>query len=89
MIDSSVAEIATQAADQSTGLKLINIAMTEIDQSTKLNASMAEEATAASQSLSRECARLLQMVDNFQLHAASGAPDEHISGRSKTPQFAA
>jgi len=52
--------------------------MTEIDQTTQLNASMAEQATAASQSLANECAGLLRLVGQFRLN-------ETRSGRSIPP----
>jgi len=70
-IDGGIAEIAVQAVDQSNTLKQVNLALTEIDQATQLNAAMAEEATAACQSLSHECLRLMQMAQKFRLDGAS------------------
>ena len=66
-IDGGIADITAQAVDQTNTLKQVNLAIAEIDQATQLNASMAEEATAACQSLSNECARLMQMAGQFQL----------------------
>jgi methyl-accepting chemotaxis protein len=66
-IDGGIAEIAVQAVDQTSTLKQVNLALTEIDQATQLNAAMAEEATAACQSLSHECLRLMQMARKFRL----------------------
>ena len=69
-IDGGIADIAVRAVDQSSTLKQVNLALTEIDQSTQLNAAMAEEATAACQSLSQECLRLMQMARKFRLDTA-------------------
>ena len=46
---------------------LILSALTEIDETTQQNAGMAEEATAACQSLSQQCAELGQLVGKFRL----------------------
>ena len=70
-IDGGIADIAMQAVDQSNTLKQANLAISEIDQATQLNASIAEEATAACRSLSHECSRLMRMARTFRLDAAS------------------
>ena len=67
-----IADIAVQAVDQTSTLKQVNLALTEMDQATQLNAAMAEEATAACQSLSQECLRLMLMAQKFRLDPASG-----------------
>jgi len=72
-IDGGIADIAAQASDQSATLKQVNLAIAEIDQTTQLNASMAEQATAACQSLSHECSRLMEMVGKLKLGAAPPA----------------
>ena len=65
VIDGGIADIAGQAIDQSSTLKQVNTAMGEIDQTTQQNAAMAEQATAACQSLAQESARLANMVAEF------------------------
>ena len=87
-IDGGIADIATQAIDQSNTLKQVNMAVTEIDQATQHNASMAEEATAACQSLSQECSRLMQMTRKFRLDA-SPPRGERIPAQSTTTRSAA
>jgi len=87
-IDGGIADIAAQAIDQSNTLKQVNLAITEIDQATQLNASMAEEATAACQSLSNECSRLMQMAGKFRLEGGS-AMSRRASGPSATLRPAA
>jgi len=66
-IDRGVAAIAMQAIEQSSTLKQVGAASGEIDQMTSQNAAMAEQATASSNSLAAESARLLRMVEQFRL----------------------
>jgi methyl-accepting chemotaxis protein len=61
-INSVVGEIAASAQEQATGLQQINIAVNQMDQTTQQNAAMAEEATAASRSLSQETGQLSGLV---------------------------
>jgi len=67
VIDGGIADIAGQAVDQSNTLRRVNMALMEIDQTTRQNASMAEEATAACRSLSEQCVHLAQMVGKFRI----------------------
>ena len=76
VIDSGIADIAGQVVDETNTLKQVSIAISEIDQMTQLNASMAEQSTAACLSLSHECTRLLELVGKFRLAAAARAPAE-------------
>jgi methyl-accepting chemotaxis protein len=75
MIDSGIADIASQAVDQANTLKQVNMAISEIDQSTQQNAAMAEQASAACESLDRECNRMAQMAASFRLPADADLPD--------------
>ena len=70
LIDGGIADIASQAVDQANTLKRVNMAISEIDQSTQQNAAMAEQASAACELLDRECVRMAQMATSFRL------PDE-------------
>ena len=65
VIDGGIADIAGQAVNQSSLLNLVNTAVGELDQSTQQNAAMAEQATAACQSLAQQAERLTQMVGQF------------------------
>ena len=75
VIDSGIADIAGQAMDQSTTLKHVNTSIGEIDQTTQQNAAMAEQATAASQSLAAESGRLAAMVAEFSVGSANADVD--------------
>ena len=65
IIDGGVAEIAGRAVEQSLTIKQVNLAIFEIDQTTQQNASMAEEATAACQSLAQASGQLAHTVREF------------------------
>jgi methyl-accepting chemotaxis protein len=62
-----VAQIAAGAQEQSLGLDHINSAIRLMDQGTRRNAAMAEESTAAGQTLARETRELEGLIDRFQL----------------------
>ena len=70
-IDSGIANIASQAMDQTTTLKQVNTTISEIDQTTQHNAALAEQATAACHSLSQESERLAQLVSEFRVSPSS------------------
>ena len=74
-INSIVGEIAASAQEQATGLQQVNVAVSQMDQTTQQNAAMAEEATAASRSLSQETGQLSGLVGQFQISPdGEGAP---------------
>jgi methyl-accepting chemotaxis protein len=66
-INRVVAEIASGAQEQATGLSQVNVALNLMDQSTQQNATMVEESTAASHSLSQETSQLATLVDQFRV----------------------
>jgi methyl-accepting chemotaxis protein len=66
-INGAVAEIAAGALEQATGLQQVNTAINQMDQTTQQNATMVEESTAASHSLSQETARLSCLIGEFQV----------------------
>jgi len=66
-INKVIAEISASAKEQSTGLSQVNIAVTQMDQTTQQNAAMAEKATAASHSLAAEADRLTTLTASFRL----------------------
>ncbi|MGE7368069.1 HAMP domain-containing methyl-accepting chemotaxis protein [Neorhizobium sp. NPDC001467] len=70
-INRLVAEIVTTAQEQATGLKEINTAVNTMDQGTQQNAAMVEETTAATHSLAREAAGLIELLSQFNLSEAT------------------
>jgi methyl-accepting chemotaxis protein len=66
-INTVVAQIATGASEQATGLAEINTAINQMDQVTQKNAAMVEESTAASHSLAHETEQLSSLVGQFRI----------------------
>jgi methyl-accepting chemotaxis protein len=71
-INEVVAGIAAGAGEQATALQQVNTAINQMDQATQQNASMVEESTAASHSLSQEASQLSGLVGQFQIGRVSG-----------------
>jgi len=74
-----VAEIAASAKEQSIGLAEVNTAVNQMDQFTQQNAAMVEEATAATQALTREAAELAGRVAQFRLEASEPENPVHAA----------
>jgi len=70
-INEHVEAIAVSSSEQATGLAQVNIAINQLDQATQKNAAMAEEATAASNSLAHEANSLRELVSGFSLGTAN------------------
>jgi len=68
-----ITDIAAGAQEQATGLQEVNTAVNQMDQVTQQNATMVEESTASSHSLSQECGALAALVGQFRV---GGADDE-------------
>jgi len=68
-----VSAIASAAKDQASGLREVNAAMNQMDQSTQQNAAMIEQSTAASHSLANEARTLAALAGRFKLKAPTGA----------------
>ncbi len=60
-------DIASGAQEQATGLAQVNSAINQMDQADQQNASMVEQSTAASHSLSQEARQLADLVGQFEL----------------------
>jgi len=71
-VDGLVADIATSAEQQASGLQQVNTAVAEMDGVTQQNAAMVEEATAASRSLAAEADALAREIGRFQLGDTDG-----------------
>ena len=64
-----MAEITTSSREQNDGLEQINVAVSQMDQTTQQNAALVEESAAASASLRDQASRLVQAVAGFRLPA--------------------
>ena len=73
-INRLVGDIAASAEEQARGVSEVNIAVNEMDRMTQENAAMVEESSAATQALSRESARLSELIGHFRVTAAGAAP---------------
>ena len=71
-----VAEITVASQEQSSGIEQVNMAITQMDETTQQNAALVEEAAAAAESLQEQSNALLDAVASFQLQgkAASASP---------------
>jgi hypothetical protein len=69
-----IAEIAAASQEQSSGIGQVNTAVTQMDQVVQQNASLVEEATAATESMKEQAASLLQLVSRFKLGGEQGEP---------------
>jgi methyl-accepting chemotaxis protein len=62
-----IADIAAASGEQSSGIEQVNVAVTQMDQVVQQNASLVEEAAAATESMKAEAEGLLQLVGRFRL----------------------
>lgn len=75
-----VGEIAAASAEQSTGIRQVNSAITQMDELTQQNAALVEEAAVASESLSEQAQSMTELMSQF--HVGSGANDSVAQGVS-------
>ncbi|HEX7888971.1 MAG TPA: methyl-accepting chemotaxis protein [Ramlibacter sp.] len=68
-----IAEIAAASQEQSDGIEQVNVAITQMDQVVQQNASLVEEAAAATESMKGQAAALLQGVSRFRLADTASA----------------
>jgi methyl-accepting chemotaxis protein len=66
-INGLVTEIAASSHEQATGMAQVNAAVNQMDQVTQQNAAMVEQSTAASHSLAQEAAALSNLVSRFDI----------------------
>jgi methyl-accepting chemotaxis protein len=81
-----IAEIAAASQEQSSGIEQVHTAITQMDQVVQQNASLVEEATAATESMKEQAASLLQTVSRFNLGGSDAA---FAALRETTPQMVA
>jgi methyl-accepting chemotaxis protein len=86
-----IAEIAAASQEQSSGIGQVNTAVTHMDQVVQQNASLVEEATAATESMKEQASALLQVVSRFRLRGAEGevATLQAVRPRAAAPRAAA
>ncbi|MDF3933766.1 methyl-accepting chemotaxis protein [Pseudomonas citronellolis] len=82
-----VQEIASASREQNTGLEQINLAVTQLAQTTQVNASASEELSSTSEEMSGQAVQLQEMIQFFQLneraHGRQPAP-AHTSHRERS-----
>ena len=83
VIDGGIADIAGQAVFQARSLRQVNVALTEIDGSTQMYASLANQARQSCQSLSEAAEQLMRNVGRFRLSEGDdeGAAEHDEAGR--------
>ena len=82
-----IAEIAAASQEQSSGIGQVNTAVTQMDQVVQQNASLVEEATAATESMKDQAASLLKVVARFKL--GGGEQTEVTPLKAKSSRAAA
>ena len=85
-INTAVAQIAAGAQEQATGLQQVSTAINAMDKVTQQNAAMAEQATAASTSLSQEGEQLTKLIDQF--HVGNLVDAQTVRRETHTRQVA-
>jgi len=80
-----VQEISSASREQNTGLEQINLAVSQLAQTTQVNASASEELSSTSEEMSGQAVQLQEMIQFFQLeeaHASRGRSASPASGPS-------
>jgi len=78
-------EISAASREQSSGIDQVNQAVSQMDQTTQQNAALVEEASAASQAMQDQAAKLAELVGMFKLAAGGTAGHAHATARSAAP----
>ena len=68
-VNDLIAEISASSTEQSQGVGQINVAVTQLDQTTQQNAALVEETSAAAESLRQQAQQLTQAVSAFKTAA--------------------
>jgi methyl-accepting chemotaxis protein len=83
-----IAEIAAASEEQDAGIQQVNTAVTQMDQVVQQNASLVEEATAATESMKSQASALLHMVARFDLGGGRAAAAVQAARPEPTPPAA-
>ncbi|HWH72659.1 MAG TPA: hypothetical protein VNV16_00150, partial [Methylibium sp.] len=74
-----IAEIAAASREQSAGIGQVNTAVAQMEQVVQQNASLVEQASAATESMKEQAAMLLQAVSRFRLgEELQAAPQQRV-----------
>ncbi|WP_233986763.1 methyl-accepting chemotaxis protein [Pectobacterium versatile] len=71
-VTSMMGEISVASAEQRSGIEQVNLAISQMDQSTEQNAALVEEALAAARSLSEQAQDLSRTVEQFRVDESAG-----------------
>ena len=82
VVNGLVSEIAASASEQADSLSEANSAVNNMDQVTQQNASMVEETTAASHSLSNDAGELMRQVSSFDIGGNTNATPSKSASRA-------
>ena len=74
-------EIAAAGEEQASGIEQLNVAVSQMDQTTQKNAALVEEAAAAAESLSDESASLTDLMQFFKLEESAPEVSVEIPSR--------
>jgi methyl-accepting chemotaxis protein len=84
-----VSQIAVASSEQSKGIKLVNSALSELDEITQQNASLAQQAASASMALTELSTNMTHLVDFFTVKSTNNYMDIHQQVKSKAPDAVA
>jgi methyl-accepting chemotaxis protein len=70
-VSAMIGAISSAAQEQGQGIEQINQAIAQMDQVTQQNASLVEEAAAASEAMQEQAAKLAEVVSVFRMAAAT------------------
>ncbi len=83
-----ITEIAAASREQSEGISQVNKALLQMDEMTQSNASLVEEAAAASEAMGAQAEELTSLVSYFKLNESFAAVTHHVEkGVSLTPDI--
>lgn len=70
-----IGEISSATSEQSSGIALVNSAVTDLDRMTQQNAALVEEGAAASESLMDQARKLLDAINQFRVAGSTDAAE--------------
>ena len=88
-VTSIMGEITTASNEQSVDIGLVNQAVVQMDEETRQNAALVEQAAAAAASLEGQTSKLAQAVSIFRLAQRRSVPAANASGKSAKTLLAA
>lgn len=80
-VSGMISDISAGAKEQSDGISQINLAVNELDTMTQQNATMVEQASAASEEMRHQASHLTQLMATFDLGDAAEQPQQKLPAR--------